>query len=399
MPILKDMENPLTALRKFVAPEFIFGNGALSKCAEYVRTFGATKILVVSDDGLVRAGWTPKVESLLKGAGIDFVRFDAVSPNPRDGEVMEGADYYRKQGCDMIVAVGGGSPMDCAKGIGVVAANGGHVLDFEGVDNVPIPMPPLLCIPTTAGTAADLSQFAIILDSLRSNKIAIISKGVVPDISLIDPETTCTMDAELSAATGMDALTHAIEAYASNAASPITDLHALKAIEYLIAYLPQAIRRPLDTEARAGVMLGSLLAGLAFSNASLGLVHAMAHALGGQLDLPHGLCNALLLEHVIAFNYEAAPERYDRVASALLAKPDPTRHGPSRGGSAAIAEGLARLRRSLGLGDRLEAAPVTAAQLDELARRALCDPCLLTNPRTASGADIVGIYAAILIRA
>lgn len=382
-----------------MAPEFIFGNGALAKCADYVRTFGASNLMVVSDEGLVRAGWTLKVESLLKGAGIDFVRFDGVSPNPRDSEVMAGAEIFRKHGCDMIVAVGGGSPMDCAKGIGVVAANGGNVLDFEGVDNVPVPMPPLLCIPTTAGTAADLSQFAIILDSARANKIAIISKGVVPDISLIDPETTCTMDAELSASTGMDALTHAIEAYASNAASPITDLHALKAMEYILAYLPQALRRPHDTEARAGVMMGSLLAGLAFSNASLGLVHAMAHALGGLLDLPHGLCNALLLEHVIAFNYEAAPERYGRVASLLLGKPAPAANGTPDEASAAIAEGLSQLRSSLGLCDRLESVSVSAAQLDALAERALNDPCLLTNPKPASKADIVGIYAAILPRA
>jgi alcohol dehydrogenase class IV len=392
------MENPLTALRKFVAPEFIFGNGALSKCADYVRTFGASKVLVVSDGGLVCAGWTPKVESLLKGAGIDFVRFDGVSPNPRDSEVMDGAAFYLKQGCDMIVAVGGGSPMDCAKGIGVVAANGGHVLDFEGVDNVPIPMPPLLCIPTTAGTSADVSQFAIILDSERSNKIAIISKGVVPDISLIDPETTCTMDDELSAATGMDALTHAIEAYVSNAASPVTDLHALKAMEYVTTYLPRALSRPDDGEARAGVMMGSLLAGLAFSNASLGLVHAMAHALGGLLDLPHGLCNAQLLQHVIAFNYEAAPERYDRVAAVLLGTTASNGNAGVHGSATKISEALTALRRTLGLGDRLDSAPVSAAQLDALAHLALSDPCLVTNPKTASKEDIVGIYAAILPR-
>ena len=385
-------------LRKFLAPEFIFGNGALTRCPDYVRTFGASKVLVVSDRGVVRAGWTGRVEALLKDSGIAFERYDAVSPNPRDGEVSAGVEFYLHNRCDMIVAVGGGSPIDCAKGIGVVAANGGDVLDYEGVDKVPIPMPPLLCIPTTAGTSADVSQFAIILDSAGSNKIAIISKGVVPDISLIDPDTTVTMDAELTAATGLDALTHAIEAYASNASSPITDMHAFEAIGYLVAYLERAVEKPGDVEARSGTMMGSLLAGLAFSNASLGLVHAMAHPLGGLLDLPHGLCNALLLEHVVAFNFDAAPDRYRKILGVLAG-------GTPRGEatvsnsadiSASLVGALSGLRRRLGLGGRLSREPVPASVIAQLVERALLDPCLATNPKQATRADIAGIYETLL---
>ncbi|MFH2112944.1 MAG: alcohol dehydrogenase-like regulatory protein ErcA [Spirochaetota bacterium] len=398
----------MSALRKFVAPEFIFGSGALRKCSDYALTFGASKVLVVTDPGLVKAGWTGKVEAQLKEAGLPFERFDAVSPNPRDSEVMEGAEFYRNNHCDMIIAVGGGSPMDCAKGIGVVATNGGHVLDYEGVDQVPVPMPPLLCIPTTAGTAADVSQFAIILDSENSNKIAIISKGVVPDVSLIDPETACTMDAQLSAATGMDALTHAVEAYVSNAAGPITDLHALEAIRYLVANLETTIARPDDITTRAGTMMGSLMAGLAFSNASLGLVHAMAHALGGLLDLPHGLCNALLLEHVIAYNHDAVPGRYRQVWAAMsrgqgqgTAIPiiTPRNKGASLNSTDALSgllELLVGMRHRLGLGDRLTSKPVSEQTIGKLADRALRDPCLATNPKKAGKADIAGIYKALL---
>ena len=391
------MDANLTALRKFVAPEFIFGNGALRKCPDYVHTFGVSKVLIVSDPGVVRAGWAGKVEALLSDAGISFERYDKVSPNPRDTEVMAGAEFYLRRRCDMIVAVGGGSPIDCAKGIGVVAANGGNVLDYEGVDNVPVPMPPLVCIPTTAGTGADVSQFAIILDTVRLNKIAIISKGVVPDISLIDPETTVTMDAELTAETGMDALTHAIEAYASNASSPITDMNALEAISFLAAHLESSFARPGDLKARAGTMMGSLLAGLAFSNASLGLVHAMAHSLGGLMDLPHGLCNALLLEHVIAFNFEAAPDRYRRVLAALSGA-DPRRASLGTGDAAALTGVLSALRRRLGLGDSPSAEPVSAAVIAELADRAFKDPCLVTNPKKATRSDIAGIYNALLAK-
>ena len=364
-------------------------------------------MLVVTDPGLVKAGWTEKVEARLREAELDFERYDAVSPNPRDTEVMAGARFYRESHCDMIIAIGGGSPMDCAKGIGVVAANEGHVLDYEGVDQVPVPMPPLVCIPTTAGTAADVSQFAIILDSNKSNKIAIISKGVVPDVSLIDPNTACTMDAELSAATGMDALTHAIEAYVSNAASPITDLHALEAIRYLVSNLETTISHPDDLTARAGTMMGSLMAGLAFSNASLGLVHAMAHALGGLLDLPHGLCNSLLLEHVIAYNHDAAPDRYRQILSVISGnlkmgagqrvKPYETSvAGSTRDELSRLLELLIEFRLRLGLKGRLTDKPVPASLIDSLAAQALVDPCLATNPRIASKADIATLYKALL---
>ncbi len=193
--------------------------------------------------------------------------------------------------------------MDCAKGIGIVSTNRKNILDIEGIDNVPIPGPPLICIPTTSGTSADVSQFAIINDTVEKRKIAIISKTVVPDVALIDPLTTLTMPAYLTACTGIDALVHAVEAYVSTANSPLLDLHALEAVRLVCTNLPQVLAAPTDLELRGKMTLASLQAGLAFSNASLGAVHAMAHSLGGLLDLPHGECNALLLDHVVNFNY------------------------------------------------------------------------------------------------
>jgi alcohol dehydrogenase class IV len=387
------MEEHVSSLRKFVAPEFIFGPSALKKCAEYVKNFGAERILLVSDDGVAKAGWTGKVEAALKEAGVVYELFLDVSPNPRADEVMKGADYYSRAKCDMLLSVGGGSPIDCAKGIGIVVSNHRHILDFEGVDNVPIPMPPLLCIPTTAGSSADVSQFAIILDADTSSKIAIVSKGVVPDISLIDPETTHTMDQALSAETGLDALTHAIEAYVSNAASAMTNMHALEAIRYICRYLPTVIQKPQDSHARAGVMMGSLLAGLAFSNASLGLVHSMAHALGGVFDLPHGLCNALLLEHVIAFNFEAVPDRYRVIASLLTGKALSTE---SQNMVLELLTGaLVRLRRRVHLGETFGVLKVDATMIRMLSERAMSDVCMVTNPRPVKREDIEGIYGCI----
>jgi len=377
------------ALRKFVAPEFVYGDGALSLVGRYARNFGARNVLVVTDPGIVRSSWTTDVLRSLESEGIPAVVFQDVSPNPREREVAAGVTYYEENGCDVIVAVGGGSPMDCAKGIGISHANGRDVLGFEGVDEVPMPGPPLICIPTTAGTSADVSQFAIIADTVRRVKIAIISKTMVPDVSLIDPCTTTTMEPGLTAATGMDALVHAIEAYVSNASSRMTDLHARAAIPLLARNLEGAIKHPDDMVYRNEMMTGSLLAGLAFSNASLGLVHAMAHSLGGLLDLPHGICNALLLDHVIEFNYRAVPDRYDAIGEAmglnLCGRGEDDR-------LQALKDTIVTLRGHAGIHATLGDLGVTREDIPLLALTASMDPCLATNPRVAGVQDIERIF-------
>jgi alcohol dehydrogenase class IV len=183
----------LGALRKFVVPEFIFGWGARALLGQYAKNFAFRRPLLVTDAGVLAAGWAEKAASMLLTANIPFSLFSRVSPNPRDHEVMAGAEFFDRAGCDSLVAVGGGSAIDTAKGIGIIISNGGHILDYEGVDKIPLPIPPLLCIPTTAGSSADVSQFAIILNSAEKRKIAIISKAIVPDVSLIDPETSSAM--------------------------------------------------------------------------------------------------------------------------------------------------------------------------------------------------------------
>ncbi len=377
------------SIRKFVNPEIVYGIGALNLVGQYARTYEAEKVLVVTDPGVIAAGWTEKTTACLTKAGIKSIVFSTVSPNPHDHEVMKGAELYHLEQCDAIVAIGGGSPMDCAKGIAIVATNHCHILDVEGVDKVRYPMPPLICIPTTAGTSADVSQFAIINNTAEHVKIAIISKSTVPDVALIDPQTTSTMNAYLTACTGMDALVHAIEAYVSNASSLLTDLHALQAIKLVSANLMTAISQPQNMEARNGMMLASLEAGLAFSNASLGAVHAMSHSLGGLLDLPHGECNALLLEHVIRYNFQSASEQYIEVLKAL--GKDPAGLLPSECLDLLV-ETIRKMRVDAGITRSLKTAGVTAETIPTLATKAMKDACMVTNPRRPTLNEIERIY-------
>jgi alcohol dehydrogenase len=379
--------NDQPELRKFVAPEIVFGDGALGLIGQCAANLGARKVLLVTDPGVAAAGWVSPVQKSLREEGLSCFLFDQVTPNPKDHEVMAGAEAYREEKCDVIVVVGGGSPMDCAKAIGVVATNDRHVLEFEGVDEIAVPGPPLICVPTTAGTSADVSQFAIITDTARQVKIGIISKALVPDVALIDPVTTTTMSAQLTAATGMDALVHAVEAYASNASSALTDLHALEAIRLVTRYLPGVVQDLQDKQYRHSMMLASLLAGLAFSNASLGLVHSMAHALGGRLDLPHGECNALLLEHVVRFNYAVIAERYRHVGQAMGLD---MVSSPTAGDL--LPEAFGQFRRRVGIQETLGQLGVVPADIPDLARKAFHDPCLATNPVQPTVVEIEAIY-------
>jgi alcohol dehydrogenase len=383
----------LLKLRKFIAPEIVYGPGALHLAGHHAHNFGASKALIVSDPGVQQAGWTGKVEASLKAEGIPYAVFNGVTSNPKDHEVMAGAEFYRSRGCDLILAVGGGSPMDCAKGIGVVVGNDRNILTFEGVDEVPGPGPPLIFIPTTAGTSADVSQFAIITDSKRKVKIAIVSKMVIPDIAIVDPVTTVTMPPALTASTGMDALCHAFEAYVSTAGSMLTEIVALEAVRLVINNVDGAYRYPDNMNYRDHMMMASMMAGLAFSNASLGLVHAMAHSLGGAFDLAHGECNAMLLDKVVRFNYSAAAEKYARLADTMG-----VRHPKNDPDEAAsnLSANIAALRQGLGITLRLSDFGVREADLPQLAVFASQDPCLSTNPRAATLDQIEAVFKEIL---
>jgi alcohol dehydrogenase class IV len=261
------------------------------------------------------------------------------------------------------------------------------------VDQVEVPGPPLICVPTTAGTAAEISQFCIVMNAADRYKMAIISKTMVPDVALVDPETTVTMDRYLTACTGVDALTHAIEAYVSTASSPVVDVHALAAIGLVWNNLEAAVVDGGNMPARENMVLGSLHAGLAFSNASLGAVHALAHSLGGYLDMPHGECNALLLEHVVRFNMASATDRYARIGGLMGI--DMRGMSEQEKARRVVAE-LAALRQRVGILDGLGQRGVRQSDISVLAAHALQDACLVTNPRRASVGDIKAIYGEAL---
>lgn len=383
------MEPSEFQLRKFVAPEFIFGIDARKLAGRYARNFGARKVLVVTDPGIIAAGWTEEILDTLRSVDLDHTVFSALTSNPKAEEVMAGAELYRSANCNAILAVGGGSPIDCAKGIGIVSSNRRHVLEFVGVDKVDLPSPPLICVPTTSGSGADISQFAIITDVEKRVKIAIISKMLVPDVALIDPVVTTTMSQDLTASTALDALCHSIEAFVSTAHSPITDVHALQAMQLVTANLLPALKQPDSLVLRGRMMLASLQAGLAFSNASLGAVHAMAHSLGGLLSFPHGECNALLLPHVVDFNFPSTIQRYLEVARTIGLNYDPALPDTGR---TALTSFLQHLIREAGLPSRLREMGITHAHLAELAEKAINDPCIFTNPRQMTRHDIEEIY-------
>lgn len=375
-------------LVKFLAPEFVFGPGARKLAGRYLKNLGARCALVVSDPGLEALGWVDDVAATLSDEGVPFVRFIDVHSNPRDIDCAKGAMLYESEGCDALLSVGGGSPTDCAKGIGILTANPGPLSSYEGIDRIPRPGPPLVCVPTTSGASADVSQFAIIRDEATNRKMAIVSRMLVPDIALIDPEIAMTMGRELTAATGIDALVHAIEAFVSNASSPITDIHALEAMRIIPTALPKAVVSPRDALARSLMSRASMEAGLAFSNAILGAVHAMAHAIGGLRDSPHGDCNAILLPEVVLANFPQAAQKYREAAKAIgidgLAGDDDD--------GARIAAGLRRIVSALPIARRLSEFGATRADLPKLVELALADPCMLTNPRKLTPDEVSGIY-------
>ena len=376
-------------LRKFVAPELVFGLDARLLAGRYAKNFGAQNVLIVSDPGIIAAGWLDEILHVLESEGLSYEIYKDVTPNSKEEDIIKGAEVYKNEECNAIIALGGGSTLDCAKGIGIVSSNNKNILEFEGVDKVYNPIPPLICIPTTAGSSADVSQFAVIMDQKKKVKISIISKAVVPDVALIDPVTTTTMDSYLTACTGLDALTHAIEAYVSNASSPLTDTHALNAIQLIWSSLVKTIHNPGDLGLRGSMMLGSLEAGLAFSNASLGAVHAMAHSLGGFLDLSHGECNAILLDHVIDFNFDAEPIRYQHIGEAMGINFDGMTANEKK---STIIQELKHLKESIGINHTLKQIGVKESDIFQLSKNAMEDSCIVTNPRRPKQEDIWEIF-------
>lgn len=373
----------------FIPSVNMMGIGSLGEAMLAIRKYGFRKALIVTDAGLAKAGVAAKVASLLAQQDINSTLFDGAKPNPTVSNVEKGLELLGRSDCDFIISLGGGSPHDCAKGIALCAANGGHISDYEGVDQSAKPQMPLIAINTTAGTASEMTRFCIITDEVRHVKMAIVDRNVTPLLSVNDPSLMAGMPKGLTAATGMDALTHAIEAYVSTAATPITDACALKAVELISANLRTAVTQGDDMTARENMAYAQFLAGMAFNNASLGYVHAMAHQLGGFYDLPHGVCNAILLPHVASFNASVCPARFKDIANAMGVD---TQHLDAEKGAAAAITAIRKLSSDVGIPSGLAELGAKADDIPILATNAMKDACGFTNPRPANQGEIEQIF-------
>lgn len=339
---------------------------------------GAKKAFIVSDYGVAHAGWLEIAMKSCQQAGLPFAIFIETTTNPKDIEVEAGCQSFLEQECDAIIGVGGGSVLDVAKSIAILASNSGSIQDYEGVDKIHSPLPPMVMVMTTAGSGSEVSQFSVIVDTVQDKKMTIISKSLVPDIAIVDPHTLTTKEPELTAATGMDVLTHAIEAYVSIAATPLTDVQAKNALSLVSQYLRPSVASKSNEEAKRAMAMASLQAGLAFSNAILGAAHAISHAIGGKYLLPHGEINSILLPHVMEFNRIAAPARFSHIAEMMGM--DIRALSEQQAGNAAI-QFVKELANDIGTPKSLAEVGIKSEMIDTISQTALADACMITNPR------------------
>ncbi len=375
-------------ITKFAIPEIIFGRGSLNHAGQCALRLGAKKVFLVSDAGIEEAGWLQRLMDILDREKIRWVYYPGVTSNPRDYQVEQGADFYTKNGADVIIAIGGGSPMDTAKGIAIIASNGGRIRDYEGANRVQRPLPPMVLITTTAGSGSDISQFCIITDMQRGLKMSIITRTLVPNISIVDPLILRTKSASLIIQSAVDALAHAIEAYMSRIASPFTEMHSLKAIDLILANLQRAVAsRSLDSLEQLSV--AAVSASMAFSNAGLGAEHALAHSLGGHFDMRHGVVHPVLLTEVMRFNAAINPVRMAEIGRVILKRQLGSESDTAFAGIERLEEFFASFDVSLRLRDLIPESE--RHHLEPICRMAVHDACNLTNPRPATWEELYRI--------
>ncbi|MCH1961792.1 L-threonine dehydrogenase [Clostridium perfringens] len=375
---------------KFFMPAIsLMGADCLKDAGEQVAELGFKKALIVTDKVLGQIGIVKKVTDVLDNKDIEYAIYDETKPNPTVKNVNDGLALLKEKECDFVISLGGGSAHDCAKGIALLATNGGEIKDYEGVDKSKKPQLPMVGINTTAGTGSEMTLFAIITDEERHIKMALVDKHLTPIIAVNDPMLMLAMPKSLTAATGMDALTHAIEAYVSTSATPITDACAEKAIELISNYLVNAVENGENVEARDMMAYAEYLAGMAFNNASLGYVHAMAHQLGGFYNLPHGVCNAILLPHVQEYNKATSASRLAKIAKIMGGNIEGL---TDEQGADLCIDMIKSLSQTVGIPEGLGVLGVKESDFETLATNALNDACSLTNPRKGNLEEVIAIF-------
>ncbi|HAY32314.1 MULTISPECIES: lactaldehyde reductase [Alistipes] len=379
------------AYRMILNETSYFGAGSRKVIAEEVAKRGYKKALVVTDKDLVKFGVAAQVTDVLKAAGIPFEMFDEVKPNPTVKNVKNGIAAFKAAGADFIVAIGGGSSMDTSKAVGIIINNPefADVTSLEGVANTKKKSVPVIALPTTAGTAAEVTINYVITDEENVKKMVCVDPNDIPTLAIIDPELMLSMPRGLTAATGMDALTHAIEGLITLGAWEMSDMFEIKAIEMIAKWLPKAVENPSDIEARDGMATAQYIAGMAFSNVGLGLVHGMAHPLGAYYDIPHGVANALLLPFVMEYNKEAAKAKYRTIAEAMGV--DTSAMDDDQAAQAAV-DAVKALAVKVRIPQHLSELGVPESGLPTLAQAAFNDVCTPGNPRKAVVEEILEVY-------
>lgn len=375
-----------------VPGEIVFGPGCIKKLSRVLKAKNISKVMLVSDRGLEAVGVVQKLSDLLTESGISFVSFLDIEPNPSAETVDAGYQIYKEQGFEAIVCLGGGSPMDTAKGIAVLATNGGRIQDYEGGNKVKVPTLPLFAIPTTAGTGSEVTPFAVITDKSRNYKFSIISFECVPLMAFLDPELISTLPPAVAASTGLDALTHAIEAYLSIKASPFSDAMAEKAMELIGKNIRLFVANRSDNEAAAGMLLGSTFAGIAFSWGSLGNVHAMAHPLGGYFGIAHGVANAVLLPTILEFNALADKGKYRTIFNLINSGKVVDCFTPDM-----LAAEVKQLLHDLNIPKNLKELGVTEDLIPQMAADALKSGLNRINPRQTTLKDFEQLYLKAMV--
>ena len=368
-----------------------YGAGCRSVLADEIKKRGMKKIFIVTDKDLLKFGVVEKVTSVLDAAKIEYTIFSNVKQNPTVAQVKEGVVAFKESGADAIIAIGGGSPIDTAKGIGIIANNPefADVVSLEGVADTKNKSIPIIALPTTAGTAAEVTINYVITDEENVKKMVCVDPNVIPILSIVDAELMLSLPASLTAATGMDALTHAIEGYITKGAWEMSDMFELKAIEMIAKHLPVVVKNPSDVVARDGMAVAQYIAGMGFSNVGLGLVHGMAHPLGAYYDIPHGVANALLLPIVMEYNSESSIAKYADIAKAMGIKVD---NLSQKEAAQAAVEAVKNLAIEVGIPAKLRLLNVKEEDLMKLSQSAFDDVCTPGNPREVQLSDIVELY-------
>ena len=387
-----DLLPPATA-SFLIPPTVITGMGAIEQAGEHAKRLSAGTALVVTDSGIVKLGYADELVNQLRRIGVDAKIFSDVTPDPTLQNVNDGLEQYRDASCNVIISIGGGSAIDCGKGIAIRLTNDGELADFMGVNKIPNPGAPLIAIPTTAGTGSECTKATVITDTEHNVKMMLSSPCIVPQVAIVDPLLSLSTPPHLTSAVGVDALTHAIEAYISKRAQPITDALALEAIRMISGSLRQAWADGENIEARTEMMLAASIAGMAFSNSSVALVHGMSRPIGAYFHVHHGLSNAVLLLDVMEYSVVGAPERFADIARAMG---EPINGlSPMRQADAAIV-GVERLIDDLQMPrlgeigiDRKEFETVA----DQMALDALASGSPANNPRQPTKEDIVALYS------